>query len=141
LYRSSGPPRGHKQSRLQDNWTTCFGAVAAGCLAISVNAFGADLGTGHTGAIAVHRAPRRPVAGRYRLTRLTLPGAKPDRSVERSRVVDQVYEELMRVDSARLLVGGDQGLMSAVLNPVVRSLSPGRQNRISALRSQRIFPN
>jgi hypothetical protein len=46
------------------------------------------------------------------------------------------------VDSARLLVGGDQGLNGRrVLNPVVRMpFSPGRQNRISALRSQRIFP-
>lgn len=71
-------------------------AVSAGFLAISVNAFGADLGTGYTSAIAVpsHPAPpgRRPIPARP----IDPPAAKPDRSVERSRVVDQVYEELMR---------------------------------------------
>jgi hypothetical protein len=71
-------------------------AVGAGFLAISVNAFGADLGTGDTSAIAVPSNPappgRRPIPARP----IDPPAAKPDRSVERARVVDQVYEELMR---------------------------------------------
>ena len=71
-------------------------AVSAGFLAISVNAFGADLGTGYTSAIAVPSNPappgRRPIPARP----IDPPAAKPDRSVERARVVDQVYEELMR---------------------------------------------
>ena len=46
-------------------------AVGAGLLAISVSAFGADLETGYTSAIAVPSQLAPP--GRYRLSRLTLP--------------------------------------------------------------------
>jgi hypothetical protein len=71
-------------------------AAAAGCLAISLSAFGADQETGYTSAIAVpsHLAPpgRRPIPAHP----TEPPDAKPDRSVERSRIVDQLYEELMR---------------------------------------------
>ena len=71
-------------------------AVGAGLLAISVSAFGADLETGYTSAIAVpsQLAPpgRRPIPAQP----IDPPAAKPDRSVERSRIVDQLYEELMR---------------------------------------------
>jgi hypothetical protein len=71
-------------------------AVAAGFLAISISAFGADQETGYTSAIAVpsHLAPpgRRPIPAYP----TEPPNAKPDRSVERSRIVDQLYEELMR---------------------------------------------
>ena len=80
--------------RIIGRWA--LAAVAAGCLAISISVFGADLGTGYTGAIAVpaHPAPpgRRPIPAYP----IDPPAAKPDRSVERARVVDQVYEELMR---------------------------------------------
>ena len=71
-------------------------AVAAGCLAISISAFGAALETGYPSAIAVpsHPAPpgRRPIP----VHPTEPPEAKPDRSMERSRIVDQLYEELMR---------------------------------------------
>ena len=71
-------------------------ALGAGFLAISVSAFGADLETGYTSAIAVpsHLAPpgRRPIPAHP----TEPPEAKPDRSMERSRIVDQLYEELMR---------------------------------------------
>ena len=72
-------------------------AAAAGCLAISLSAFGADQETGYTSAIAVpsHLAPpgRRPIPAHP----TEPPDAnKPDRSVERARIVDQLYEELMR---------------------------------------------
>jgi hypothetical protein len=71
-------------------------AAAAGCLAISISAFGAALETGYPSAIAVpsHPAPpgRRPIPAHP----TEPPEAKPDRSMERSRIVDQLYEELMR---------------------------------------------
>jgi hypothetical protein len=70
--------------------------AAAGCLAISLSAFGADQETGYTSAIAVpsHLAPpgRRPIPAHP----TEPPDARPDRLVERSRIVDQLYEELMR---------------------------------------------
>jgi hypothetical protein len=71
-------------------------AVGAGCLAISISAFGAALETGYPSAIAVpsHPAPagRRPIPAHP----TEPPDAKPARSVERSRIVDQLNEELMR---------------------------------------------
>jgi hypothetical protein len=71
-------------------------AVAAGSITISISAFGAALETSYPSAIAVpsHPAPpgRRPIPAHP-----TEPlDAKPDRSMERSRIVDQLYEELMR---------------------------------------------
>ena len=71
-------------------------AAAAGCLAISLSAFGADQETGYTSAIAVpsHSAP----AGRRSMPAHPTdpPDAKPDRPAQRTRIVDQLYEELMR---------------------------------------------
>jgi len=71
---------------------TCFFAISAGT-------FGADLGTGNSTAIAVpsQTAPtgRRPTLSRPIIT----PDAKPDLSVQRARIVDQLYEEIMRRSS------------------------------------------
>jgi hypothetical protein len=72
------------------------GIVGAGFLAISMSASGADLGNGYATAIAL---PSQPTpSGRRSMPSHLIdpPGAKPDRSAERSRIVDQLYEELMR---------------------------------------------
>ncbi len=71
-------------------------AVAAGCLAISISAFGAGLETGYTSAIAVPSQLAPPGRRSIPAQPIDPPVAKPDRSVERSRIVDQLYEELMR---------------------------------------------
>lgn len=72
-------------------------AVGAGFFAISTGTFGADPGTGYSTAIAVpsqaRPASRRPMPAR------PAPDAKPDLSVQRARMVDQLYEEIMRRSS------------------------------------------
>lgn len=68
-------------------------AVGASFLAISISTYGADLGTRYSTALAVPSQPaspgRRPVPARP-------PDAMPDRSAQHTRMVDQLYEELMR---------------------------------------------
>lgn len=66
-------------------------AVGAGCLAISISAFGAPLEAGYPSAIAIpsHPAPaRRPIPAH--------PTEPPDARPDRSRIVDELYDELMR---------------------------------------------
>ena len=74
-------------------------AVAAGFFAISVDTFGADLGAGYSTAMSVpsQAAPagRGPMPPHPAVPR----DATPDRSVQRARVVDQLYEEIMRRSS------------------------------------------
>lgn len=87
-------------------------AVSAGFLAISGSSFGADLGTGYSTAIAApaRAAPdgRRPIPAHP----IDPPDAKPDRSLQRSRIVDQLYEHLMGLSGCSLasnnasIVGG-----------------------------------
>jgi hypothetical protein len=71
-------------------------AVGAGFFAISVSSFAADLGTGYSTAIAV--PPQAAPAGRRPLPAHPIdpPDARPDRSMQHGRTVDQLYEELMR---------------------------------------------
>jgi hypothetical protein len=70
--------------------------IGAGLFAISIGAIGADLGTGYSTAYAVssHVAParHRPPPARS----IDPPGVQPDRSTQHTRVVDQLYGELMR---------------------------------------------
>ena len=71
-------------------------AVGAGFPAISVSAFGADLGAGYSTAMAV---PSQPAPAGRRLMQahpIDPPYLEPDLSAQRVRVVDQLYEELMR---------------------------------------------
>jgi hypothetical protein len=71
-------------------------AVSAGFFAISVNSFGADLGTGYSTAVAVP-PPAAPVGRRPLPAHPIDPlAAKPDRLMERTQIVDQLYERLMR---------------------------------------------
>jgi hypothetical protein len=75
-------------------------AVSAGFFAISIGAFGADLGTEYSTAVAV---PSRaaPVGRRPMPARPIVPhDATPDPSVQRARIVDQLYEEIMRRSSS-----------------------------------------
>jgi hypothetical protein len=86
--------------------------LGAGFFAISGSSFGADLGTGYSTAIAVpHQAApagRRPIPAHP----IDPPDAKPDRSMQRTRIVDQLYEKLMRSSGCSLasnnasIVGG-----------------------------------
>ena len=75
-------------------------AVSAGFFAISTGTFGADLGTGYSTAIAfpppAAPAGRRPMPARPIVPR----DAKPDLSVQRAQIVDQLYEEIMRRSSS-----------------------------------------
>jgi hypothetical protein len=71
-------------------------AMGATLGSMSISTFGADLGTGHSTAIAVpsQHAP----AGRWPIPGYPIdpPDARPDRSAQHTRIVDGLYEELMR---------------------------------------------
>ena len=78
--------------------------VAAGSVAISISTYGADLGTRYSTALAVP-SQCASAGGRPTLVYpINPPDATPDRSMQRNRVVDQLYEELMR-SSGCLLAG------------------------------------
>jgi hypothetical protein len=74
-------------------------AVGAGFFAISIGTFGADLGTGDSTAIAVPSQSAPP--GRRSLSAHPIipPDAKPELAAQRARIVDQLYEEIMRRSS------------------------------------------
>jgi hypothetical protein len=70
--------------------------VGAGLLAISMGAFGGDPGAGHSTAMA---PPSQPAPAGRRLIPahpVYAPDFEPDLSAQRARIVDQLYEELMR---------------------------------------------
>ena len=77
-------------------------AVTAGFFAISVSSFGADLRTGYSAAIAV--PPQAVPAGRRPIPAHSIdpPEAKPDRSMQRARLIDRLYDELMRSSGCSL---------------------------------------
>jgi len=75
-------------------------AVGAGFFAISIGAFGADLGTAYSTAMTVP-SPAAPAGRRLMPARpIVPPDAKPDPSGRRARIVDQLYEEIMRRSSS-----------------------------------------
>jgi hypothetical protein len=91
-------------------------ALSAGVFAISVSisvsSFGSDLRTGYSTAIVV--PPQAAPAGRRPNPAHPIdpPDAKPDRSIQRARIIDRLYEELMRSSGCSLasnnasIVGG-----------------------------------
>ena len=77
-------------------------AIAAGLGAISVSAYGADLETGYSRAVA---APSRSAPAVRRSTParpIDPPDAEPNRPVQRVVFVDQLYERLMRSSGCEL---------------------------------------
>ena len=67
--------------------------ISAGLFATSVSGFGADPGTGYSTAIAVpSHAARRPIPAHP----IDPPDTNPNPSLQRARIVDQLYEEIMR---------------------------------------------
>jgi hypothetical protein len=76
--------------------------VGAGFFAISISTFGADPGTGYTTAIAVP-SPAAPAARRPPPAhRIDPPVTTPDRPAQSTRIVDQLYERLMRTSGCSL---------------------------------------
>ena len=74
-------------------------AVGAGFFAISTGTFGADLGSGCSTAIAVP-PPAAPAGRRTIPAHPIIPrDTKPELSAQRARIVDQLYEEIMRRSS------------------------------------------
>lgn len=70
-------------------------AVGAGFVAISISTYGADLGTRYSTALAVP-SEHAPAGGRpTAVCPINPPDAKPDRSMQRTQIVEQLYEELM----------------------------------------------
>jgi hypothetical protein len=71
-------------------------AVGVSLFAISVGAYGGDLGTSYATAMAPLSQPspvgRRPL----RAAPIDPPDAGPDLAAQHARIVDQLYEELMR---------------------------------------------
>jgi len=67
--------------------------ISAGLFATSVDSFGADPETGHSTAIGVpSRAARRAVPAHP----IDPTDTNPNPSLQRARIVDQLYEEIMR---------------------------------------------
>jgi hypothetical protein len=85
-------------------------AIAAGLGVISVGAYGAELETGYSRAVA---APPRsaPAVRRSTLARpIDPPYAEPNRPVQRAVLVDQLYDHLMRSSACSLVsssIGGE----------------------------------
>ena len=74
-------------------------AIGAGFFVISTGTFGADPGTGYSKAIAAPSqalaASRRPMPARP----IVPLDAKPELATQRARIVDQLYEQIMRRSS------------------------------------------
>jgi hypothetical protein len=68
---------------------SALAAVGVSFFTISISTHGADLGTRYSTALAVPSQPASPGRAHPR-------DAMPDRSAQRARMVDQLYEELMR---------------------------------------------
>ena len=82
-------------------------AIVAGLSGISVSAYGADLETGYSRAIA---APPRsaPAVRRSTPARPIDPhDAEPNRPVQRAVLVDQLYDHLMRSSACSSSIGGE----------------------------------
>ena len=82
-------------------------AVSAGFVAASVGSFGADPGPGYSSSIAVpsHAAlvARRPLPS----PQIGNPDTNPDRYLQHARMVDRLYEELMRSSGCFLASSND----------------------------------
>jgi hypothetical protein len=90
------PANSRKARRLVRRCNSAVAAVGAGFFAISVSAFGADLGSGYSTAIAV---PSHSVPAGRRLMQdrpIDPPDFTQDSSAQRAKMVDQFYRELMR---------------------------------------------
>jgi len=73
--------------------------ISAGLSATSVSGFGADPGTGYSTAIAApSHAARRPSSAHP----IDPPDTNPNRSLQHARIVDQLYEEIMRSSGCAL---------------------------------------
>ena len=90
---------------------SAWAAIAAGLGAISVSAYGADLQTGYSRAVAASLwsapAVRRSTSAREINPRDT----EPNRPVQRAELVDQLYDHLMRssgcaLASSKASIGG-----------------------------------
>ena len=85
-------------------------AIAAGLGVISVGAYGAELETGYSRAVA---APPRSAPAVRRSTParpIDPPDAEPNRPVQRAVLVDQLYDHLMRSSACSLVsssIGGE----------------------------------
>ena len=85
-------------------------AIAAGLGMISVGAYGAELETGYSRAVA---APPRSAPAVRRSTParpIDPPDGQPNRSVQRAVLVDQLYDHLMRLSTCSLVsssIGGE----------------------------------
>jgi hypothetical protein len=93
----SEPCRARKSRGVRTLFERCAAAAAgAGLAAISMSAFGADpaVGYSHTVAASPHSAPtgRRPIPARP----IDPPDREPNRLVQRTALVDQLYDDLMR---------------------------------------------
>ena len=78
-------------------------AIVTGLSAISVSAYGADLGAGYSRAVS---APPRPAPAVRRSTParpIDPPDAEPNRPVQRAVLVDQLYDHLMRSSACSLV--------------------------------------
>ena len=93
----SAPRRARKSRGVRRLFRQCTAAaVGVGLAAISMSAFGADpaVSYSHTVAASPHSAPigRRSIPARP----IDRPDREPNRLVQRTALVDQLYDDLMR---------------------------------------------
>ena len=86
-------------------------AIVADLSAISVSAYGADLETGYSRAVAAPPRSAPAVRGSTPARPIDPPDAELNRPVKRAVLVDQLFDELMRssgcvLGSSRASIGG-----------------------------------
>jgi len=93
-------PRWDRRSNPQDYWARRFGGCRGRFLCnLHRHVLAADLGSGYSTAIAVPTASRTGRPPNNTLLTHYPRDTKPELSAQRARIVDQLYEEIMRRSS------------------------------------------
>ena len=96
--------------------------ISAGLFAGSVSSFGADPGTSYSTAIAV---PSHVAPAAHRPNPIDPPGTNPDRTMQRARTVDRLYEEVMRSSGCSLAGCGKTRRLEKIAQKSARNQKTG----------------
>jgi hypothetical protein len=90
------PADNRKPRRTRGRRGIALAALGIAFLTGSISAFGGDPRPGYPVTVAVRSQPASPGRRPIRATRVDAPGAELDRAARDARIVDQLYQELMR---------------------------------------------